>query len=79
MSQAPEQAPFTTEFVGSILYTDSREKGLSMLCHNSSVFYGYSGLLPQGNLTGWVRMNIVTKVLYEIVVNIPSHSGTCRY
>jgi hypothetical protein len=58
--------PFTSEFVGSILATDSCEKSLSTLCRKSWVFSGRSGFLPQGKLTGWVRINTVKKVFYQI-------------
>jgi hypothetical protein len=56
MGLRSEQAPFTSgsEFVGSILATDSCEKSLSTLCRKSWVFSGRSGFLPQGKLTGWV-------------------------
>jgi Sec7-like guanine-nucleotide exchange factor len=56
VSKSSEQAPFTSEFVGSILATDSCEKSRSMLCRKSWVFSGCSGFLPQGMLTcrvGW--------------------------
>jgi hypothetical protein len=35
------------------------EKSLSTLCRKSWVFSGCSGFLPQGKLTGWVRINTV--------------------
>ena len=54
MGLRSEQAPFTSEFVGSILATDSCEKSQSTLCRKSWVFSGRSGFLPQGKLTGWV-------------------------
>ena len=58
VAQSSEQAPFTFRFVGSILATDSCEESQSTLCRNSWVF---SGFLPQGKLTGWVRINTVKK------------------
>jgi hypothetical protein len=72
VAQSDEQAPFTSEFVGSILATDSCEKSQSTLCRKSWVFSGCSGFLPQGKLTGWVyRINTVKKVI-TIVVKIIS-------
>jgi hypothetical protein len=71
MAQSSEQAHFTSEFVGSILATDSCEKSQSTLCRKSWVFSGCSGFLPQGKLTGWVRINIVRKVI-TIVVKVNS-------
>jgi hypothetical protein len=68
-SESSEQAPFTSEIVGSILATDSCEKSQSTLCRKSWVFSGCSGFLPQGKLTGWVRINTVKKVI-TIVVKI---------
>ena len=58
VAQSSEQAPFTSEIMGSILATDSCERSLSLLCRKSFVFSGRSGFLPQGKLTGWVRINI---------------------
>ena len=52
---ASKQAPFTSEYVGSILATDSCEKSRSTLCRKSWVFSGRFGFLPQGKLTGWVK------------------------
>ena len=63
--------PFTSEFVGSILAIESCEKSRSTLCRKSWVFSGCSGFLPQGKLTGWVRINIVRKVI-TIVVKVNS-------
>jgi hypothetical protein len=54
--QSSGQGPFTSEIVGSILATDSCEKSQSTLCRKSWVFSGCSGFLPQGKLTGWVRI-----------------------
>jgi hypothetical protein len=52
------QAHFTSEFVGSILTTDSCEESQSTLCRKSWGFFsGCSGFLPQGKLTGWVRIS----------------------
>ena len=65
VAQLSEQAPFTSEFVGSILATDSCEKSQSTLCRKSWVFSGCSGFLPQGKLTGWVRINTVKKVISQ--------------
>jgi hypothetical protein len=61
-----EQAPFTSEFVGWILATDSCEKSQSTLCRKSWVFSGCSSFLPQGKLTGWVRINTVKKVISQL-------------
>ena len=47
------------------------EKSQSTLCRKSWVFSGCSGFLPQGKLTGWVRINTVRKVI-KIVVKINS-------
>jgi hypothetical protein len=60
VAQSSEQAPFTSEFVGSILATDSCEKKhrQSTFCRKSWV--SSPDFLPQGKLTGWVRINIVT-------------------
>ena len=35
----------------------ARGKSSSTLCRKSGVFFGFSGFLPQGKLTGWVRVN----------------------
>ena len=35
----------------------SRGKSSSTLCRKSRVFSGFSSFLPQGKLTGWVRIN----------------------
>ena len=67
VAQSSEQAPFTSEFVGSILATDSCEKSQSTLCRKSWVFSGCSGFLPQGKLTGWVRINTVKKVISQLL------------
>jgi hypothetical protein len=56
--KSSEQASFTSEFVGSILATDSVK---------SWVFSGCSGFLPHGKLTGWVRINTVKKVISQLV------------
>ena len=61
MAHASEQAPFTSDIVASIFATDSCEKSQSTLCRKSLVFFGCSGFLPQGKLTGWVRINTVEK------------------
>jgi hypothetical protein len=66
-AQSSEQAPFTSEIVGSILATDSCEKSLSTLCRMSWVFSGRSGFLPQGKLTGWVGINIVSKMISQML------------
>jgi hypothetical protein len=63
VAQSTEQAPFTSEIVGSILATDSCEKSQSTFCRKSWVFSECSSLLPQGKLTGWVRINTVKKVI----------------
>jgi hypothetical protein len=62
-----EQAPFASEFVASILATDSCEKSLSTLSRKSCVFSGCSGFLPQGRLSGWVRINTVRKVISHLL------------
>ena len=56
----------------SPLATDSCEKSQSTLCQKSWIFSKRSGFLPQGKLSGWVRMNIVRKVNITIVVKINS-------
>ena len=61
MAQSSEQALFTSEFVSSILATDSCEKSQSTLCRKSLVFSGCSGFFQKGKLTGWVRINTVEK------------------
>jgi hypothetical protein len=66
VAQSSEQAPFTSEPVGSILATDSCEKNQSTLCRKSWVFPGYSGFLPQGKLTG--RVTTTVKKAITIVV-----------
>jgi hypothetical protein len=58
---------FISEFVGSILATDSCEKSQSTLWRKSLVFSGCSGFLPQGKLTGWVRINTVKKVISQLL------------
>jgi hypothetical protein len=55
VAHSSEQAPHLWD-VGSILTMDSCEKSQSMLCQKSWVFSGCSGFLPQGKLTGWVRI-----------------------
>jgi hypothetical protein len=70
ISQSSEQAPFTSEIVGSILATDSREKSQSTLFRKSWVLSGRSGFLRQGKLVGWVRikdMNTVMKVISQLL------------
>ena len=67
VAQSSEQAPFTSEIVGSILATDSCEKIQSTLCRKSWVFSGCSGFLPQGKLTGWVSINRVKKVISQFL------------
>jgi hypothetical protein len=60
-----EQAPFTSEIV--VITSDSWEKSQSTLNRKSWVFSGCSGFLPQGKLTGWVRINIVRKVISQLL------------
>jgi hypothetical protein len=72
ISLPSEQAPFwPRRSWGSTLATDSCEKvekSQSTLCRRkSSVFSGCSGFLPQGKLTGWVRINIVRKVISQLL------------
>jgi hypothetical protein len=43
---------------------ENAEKNLSTLCRKSWVF---SGFLPQGKLTGWVRINTVRKVISQLL------------
>ena len=62
-----EQAPFISEMVGSILTTDSCEKSQSTLYRKSWVFSGCSSFLPQGKLTGWVRINTVRNVISQLL------------
>ena len=68
MAQSSEQAPFTSlrSWVGSGLATDSCEKSQSTLCRKSWVFSGCSGFLPQGKLTGWVRIKTVKKIISQL-------------
>jgi hypothetical protein len=57
--------PFTSEAAGSNLtkyflnatrtQSSCEKSKKSTLCRKSWVFPGYSGFLPQGKLTGWVR------------------------
>ena len=57
VAQLSEQAPFTSEIVGSILATDPRhlcEKSQSTLYRMSWVFSGYSWVSSHRMLTGWV-------------------------
>jgi hypothetical protein len=46
---------------------DSCEKSQSTLCQKSWIFSGCSGFLPQGKLTGWVRINTVKKVISQLL------------
>ena len=68
--QSSQQAPFTSEFVGSILATDSCKRSQSTLCRKSWGFSGCSGFFSQGKLIGWVRINTVKEVNITIVVKI---------
>ena len=54
--------------MGSILALDSCEKNCSAESRGS-VFSGCSGFLPQGKLTGWVRINTVRKVISQIEIS----------
>ena len=68
VAQSSEQAPFTSEIVGSFLATDSCEKCLSTLCRKSWVLSECSGFLPQCKLAEWwVRMNTVRKVISQLL------------
>ena len=67
VAQSSEQAPFTSEFVASILATDLCEKSQSTLCRKSWVFSGCSGFLPQRKLTGRVRINTLKKVISQLL------------
>ena len=51
VAQSSEQAPFTSEIVGSILAKDSCEKSQSTLCRKSWVFSEGSSFLQLGKLT----------------------------
>jgi hypothetical protein len=62
MPQLSEQAPFTSENVGSILAT--LRAHVKRVGQKSWVF---SGFLPQGKLTGWVRINTVKKVISQLL------------
>jgi hypothetical protein len=59
VAESLEQAPFTSEIVGSILATDPSEKSQSTLYRKSWVFSGRSGFLSQEMSTVWVRINTV--------------------
>jgi hypothetical protein len=64
--QSSEPAHFTSEIVGYVFATDSCEKS----CLHSAESCGFSpgapvSFLPQGKLTGWVRINIVRKVILQ--------------
>ncbi len=52
-----ELTAFPFEIVGSILATDSYEKILQRC------FSGHFGFLPQGMFTGWVRINLIRKLI----------------
>jgi hypothetical protein len=67
VAQSSEQAPFISLMEGLILATDSCEKSQSTLCRKSWVFFGRSGLVPQGKLTGWVRINTVKKIISQLL------------
>ena len=66
MEQSSQQAPFTSEILGSILAMDSCEKSPSTLCRKSWVFSGRSGF-QQGKLTGCVSINTVKKVISQLL------------
>ena len=57
-SRSHQSKHISPEIVGLILY------------RTLWVFSGCSGFLPQGRLTGWVRINTVKKVNITIVVHI---------
>ena len=63
VSQSSKRPPPTTEVVGSIPacieHLIARGKSSSTLCRKSWVFSAFSGFLPQGMLTGWVRMRVL--------------------
>jgi hypothetical protein len=67
VAQSSQQAPFTSENVSSIPAMDSCEKSRSTLCRKSCVVSGRSGFLPQGKLSGWFRINIVRKVISQLL------------
>jgi hypothetical protein len=67
VAQSSEQATFTSEIESWILATDSCEKSRSTFCRKSWVYSGCSGFLPQGKLTGWVRINTVRKVVSRLL------------
>ncbi len=62
MAQWSECSPFTSEAAGSNPVLHSCEKSQSTLCRKSWVFSGLSGFLPQGMLTGWIRINTAKEV-----------------
>ena len=70
MARSSEEAPFTSEFVGSILATDSCEKSQSTLCRKSWVFSGCSGFLPQGKLTGKVDRGFGGQVVSALAFHL---------
>ena len=49
------------------LAAGSCEKSQSTLCRKSWVFSRRYGFLPQGKLTGWVRINTVKKVISQLL------------
>jgi hypothetical protein len=49
------RSSLSENFLNATRTQSSCEKSESTLCRKSWVFSGYSGFLPQGKLTGWVR------------------------
>ena len=45
----------------------TKRDALSSVYKISMVFSGCSGFLPQGKLTGWVRINTVKKALTQLL------------
>ncbi len=77
VAQWSERSPFTSEVAGSILsetflnvtrgQCSTHVKSQSTLCRKSWVFSGHSGFLPQGKLTGWVRINTDREVKSQLL------------
>ena len=67
MAQSSEQAPFTSENVGSILATELCEESVNALPKLVGFLRALSGCLPQGKLTGWVRINTVMRVVSQLL------------
>jgi hypothetical protein len=70
LAQSSGKAPFTSEFVDSIIAIDENEMSRSTLYRKSWVFSGCYGFLPQGKLAGWVRINTVKNNAIVVIVKI---------